>query len=118
MEFLVETSLFNVFFAKLDRGTVKPVRWGINDEQPNPVKIDFRIAKKFQDFTWKHQLDSLPPRRLRAVFPTTILQDAVGRPLSPRFLPQQERAATRSALSDVRRRDGREANDWRHLLRG
>ncbi len=30
IQFHVETSLFNVFFAKLDRGTVKPVRWGVS----------------------------------------------------------------------------------------
>src|SRR5664279_5062841 len=32
IQFHVETSLFNVYFAKLDRGTVKPVRWGVSDE--------------------------------------------------------------------------------------
>ena len=31
IQFHVETSLFNVFFAKLDRGTVKPVRWGVSE---------------------------------------------------------------------------------------
>src|SRR5664279_1174063 len=29
IQFHVETSLFNVYFAKLDKGTVKPVRWGV-----------------------------------------------------------------------------------------
>ena len=38
IQFHVETSLFNVFFAKLDRGTVKPVRWGVSDEQLDQVK--------------------------------------------------------------------------------
>ena len=44
-----------MFFAKLDRGTVKPVRWGISDEQLDQVK-SFGV-KKFEDFTWKHLLD-------------------------------------------------------------
>ena len=30
IQFHVETSLFNVYFAKLDRGTVKPVKWGLD----------------------------------------------------------------------------------------
>src|SRR5258707_13195408 len=33
IQFHVETSLFNVYFAKLDRGTVKPLRWGLSDGQ-------------------------------------------------------------------------------------
>ena len=55
IQFHVETSLFNVYFAKLDRGTVKPVRWGVADEQLDQVK-SFGV-KKFEDFTWKHMLD-------------------------------------------------------------
>jgi hypothetical protein len=31
IQFHVETSLFSIYFAKLDRGTVKPVRWGVPD---------------------------------------------------------------------------------------
>ena len=37
IQFHVETSLFSIYFAKLDRGTVKPVRWGIPDEQLDTV---------------------------------------------------------------------------------
>ncbi len=55
IQFHIETSLFNVFFAKLDRGTVKPVRWGMSDEQLDQVK-SFGV-KRFEDFTWKHLLD-------------------------------------------------------------
>ena len=33
IQFHVETSLFNVYFAKLDRGTVKPVKWGVADDR-------------------------------------------------------------------------------------
>ena len=43
------------YFAKLDRGTVKPVKWGVADEHLDQVK-SFGV-KKFEDFTWKHMLD-------------------------------------------------------------
>ena len=36
IQFHVETSLFNVYFAKLNRGTVKPVRWDIPDAASGP----------------------------------------------------------------------------------
>lgn len=55
IQFHVEKSLFNVYFAKLDKGTVKPVRWGVGDAQLDQVK-SFGV-KKFEDFTWKHILD-------------------------------------------------------------
>ena len=55
IQFHVETSLFNVYFAKLDRATVKPVRWGVSDDQLDQVK-SFGV-KTFDDFTWKHMLD-------------------------------------------------------------
>ena len=38
IQFHVETSLFNIYFAKLDRGTVKPVQWGVADEHLDQVK--------------------------------------------------------------------------------
>ena len=38
VQFHVETSLFNLYFAKLERGMVKPVRWGISDEHVDQVK--------------------------------------------------------------------------------
>ena len=43
------------YFAKLDRGTIKPVRWGVTDEHLDQVK-SFGV-KTFEDFTWKHMLD-------------------------------------------------------------
>ncbi|MGA2992626.1 MAG: (Fe-S)-binding protein [Candidatus Korobacteraceae bacterium] len=81
--FHVITSLFNVYFAKLDRGTVKPVRWGISDEQLDQVK-SFGV-KKFEDFTWKHMLDFYSCAdcgRCSDQCPA----NAAGRPLSPRFI--------------------------------
>ncbi len=83
MQFHVETSLFNVYFAKLDRGTIKPVKWGISDGQLSQVK-SFGV-KKFEDFTWKHMLDFYSCAdcgRCSDICPA----NAAGRPLSPRFL--------------------------------
>ena len=83
IQFHVETSLFSVYFAKLDRGTVKPVRWGVPDAQLDEVK-SFGV-KTFEDFTWKHMLDFYSCAdcgRCSDQCPA----NAVGRPLSPRFL--------------------------------
>jgi Fe-S oxidoreductase len=83
IQFHVETSLFNVYFAKLDRGTVKPVRYGIADEHLDQVK-SFGV-KTFEDFTWKHMLDFYSCAdcgRCSDQCPA----NAVGRPLSPRFI--------------------------------
>jgi len=83
IQFHVETSLFSVYFAKLDRGTLKPVRWGVAEEHLDQVK-SFGV-KKFEDFTWKHMLDFYSCAdcgRCTDQCPA----NAVGRPLSPRFL--------------------------------
>jgi Fe-S oxidoreductase len=88
IQFHVETSLFNVFFAKLDRGTVKPVRWGITDAQLDEVK-SFGV-KKFEDFTWKHMLDFYSCADCGRCS-DNCPANAVGRPLSPRFLTTKAR---------------------------
>jgi Fe-S oxidoreductase len=83
IQFHVETSLFNIYFAKLDREILKPVRWGVNDEHLDQVK-SFGV-KTFEDFTWKHMLDFYSCAdcgRCSDNCPAT----AVGRPLSPRFI--------------------------------
>jgi Fe-S oxidoreductase len=83
IQFHVETSLFSIYFGKLNRGTVKPVRWGVPDEQLDRVK-SFGV-KTFTDFTWKHVLDFYSCAdcgRCSDQCPA----NAVGRPLSPRFL--------------------------------
>ncbi len=83
IQFHVETSLFNVYFAKLDRGTVKPVRWGVSDTEIDRIK-KFGV-KMFEDFTWKHILDFYTCAdcgRCSDKCPA----NASGRPLSPRFL--------------------------------
>jgi Fe-S oxidoreductase len=81
IQFHVETSLFSIYFAKLDRGTLKPVRWGVPDEQLDTVP-SFGV-KKIEDFTWKHILDFYSCAdcgRCSDQCPA----NAVGRPLSPR----------------------------------
>jgi Fe-S oxidoreductase len=83
IQFHVETSLFSVYFSKLDRGTVKPVRWGVAEEQLDAVP-SFGV-KKIEDFTWKHLLDFYSCAdcgRCADQCPA----NAVGRPLSPRAL--------------------------------
>ncbi len=83
IQFHVETSLFSIFFAKLDRGTLKPVRWGVSDEQLDQVK-SFGV-KTFDDFTWKHMLDFYSCADCGRCS-DNCPANAVGRPLSPRFL--------------------------------
>jgi Fe-S oxidoreductase len=83
IQFHVETSLFSVYFAKLDRGTLKPVRWGIADERLDQVK-SFGV-KTFEDFTWKHMLDFYSCADCGRCS-DNCPSNAAGRPLSPRFL--------------------------------
>jgi len=81
--FHVITSLFNVFFMRVQTGNVKPVVHGISDAQLDDLK-SFGV-KKFEDFTWKHMLDfysCVDCGRCSDRCPAT----AVKRPLSPRFI--------------------------------
>ena len=81
--FHVITSLFNVFFMRLERGNVKPVRHGVSDEGLDDLE-SFGV-KTFEDFTWKHMLDfysCVDCGRCSDHCPAT----RVGRPLSPRFI--------------------------------
>ena len=83
IQFHVETSLFSIYFAKLDRGTVKPVRWGVPEEHLDQMKSIG--TKTFEDFTWKHMLDFYSCAdcgRCSDQCPA----NAAGRPLSPRFV--------------------------------
>lgn len=77
------TGLPTLFLMKLNKGTVKPVRWGVTDEQLDELE-SFGV-KKFEDFTWKHILDFYSCAdcgRCSDRCPA----NAVGRPLSPRFI--------------------------------
>src|SRR5271166_5822397 len=83
IQFHVETSLFNVYFAKLDREILKPVRWGVSDEHLDQVK-SFGV-KTFEDFTWKQMLDFYSCADCGRCS-DNCPSNAVGRPLSPRFI--------------------------------
>jgi Fe-S oxidoreductase len=82
IQFHVETSLFSIYFAKLERGTVKPVRWGISDKQLDQLKSVG--VKKFEDFTWKHMLDFYSCADCGRCA-DNCPANAAGRPLAPRF---------------------------------
>jgi Fe-S oxidoreductase len=83
IQFHVETSLFTVYFSKLERGTLKPVRWGVSDERLDLVK-PFGV-KTFEDFTWKHILDFYSCADCGRCA-DNCPANAAGRPLAPRFL--------------------------------
>jgi Fe-S oxidoreductase len=83
IQFHVETSLFSIYFAKLDREILKPVRWGVPDAQLDQVK-SFGV-KTFEDFTWKHILDFYSCADCGRCS-DNCPSNTVGRPLSPRFL--------------------------------
>ncbi|MGB7730354.1 MAG: 4Fe-4S dicluster domain-containing protein [Candidatus Acidiferrum sp.] len=83
IQFHVETSLFNIYFAKLDREILKPVRWGVSDVHLDQVK-SFGV-KTFEDFTWKHMLDFYSCADCGRCS-DNCPANSVGRPLSPRFI--------------------------------
>jgi Fe-S oxidoreductase len=86
--FHIITSLPNIFMMKLDKGTVKPVRWGVSDSRLDELK-NFGV-RKYEDFTWKHMLDFYSCAdcgRCSDHCPA----NAVGRPLSPRFISIKSR---------------------------
>ncbi len=81
--FHVITSFFNVFFMRLNKGNIKPVQYGVSDEELDDLE-SFGV-KKLEDFTWKHMLDFYSCAdcgRCSDQCPA----NAVGRPLSPRFI--------------------------------
>ena len=81
--FHVVTSMFNVFFMRIDRGNIKPVRHGIKAEELDDLE-SFGV-KKLEDFTWKHLLDFYSCADCGRCS-DNCPANAVGRPLSPRFI--------------------------------
>lgn len=81
--FHVITSLFNVFFMRLQRGNIKPVRHGVSDEALD--NLDSFGIKQLEDFTWKHILDFYSCADCGRCS-DNCPANAVGRPLSPRFI--------------------------------
>ena len=81
--FHVITSVFNVFFMRVQKGNIKPVMHGVSDDKLDDLE-SFGV-KKLEDFTWKHMLDFYSCAdcgRCSDQCPA----NAVGRPLSPRFI--------------------------------
>ncbi|MEA2061787.1 MAG: (Fe-S)-binding protein [Thermodesulfobacteriota bacterium] len=81
--FHVITSIFNVFFMRIDKGNIKPVKYGVSDEALDDLE-SFGV-KTLEDFTWKHMLDFYSCAdcgRCSDQCPA----NAAGRPLSPRFI--------------------------------
>ena len=81
--FHVITSLFNVYFMRLERGNIKPVKYGVSDAQLDDLE-SFGV-KKFEDFTWKHMLDFYSCADCGRCS-DNCPANAVKRPLSPRFI--------------------------------
>jgi len=81
--FHVITSFPNVFFMKLDKGTVKPVNWAVSEETLDALEA-FGV-KSLEDFTWKHMLDFYSCADCGRCS-DNCPANAVGRPLSPRFI--------------------------------
>ncbi len=75
---------------RLDKGNIKPVKYGIDDSKLDEVE-SFGV-KALEDFTWKHMLDFYTCAdcgRCSDQCPA----NAVGRPLSPRFITIKGRDA-------------------------
>jgi Fe-S oxidoreductase len=81
--FHVITSLFNVYFMRLDRGHIKPVKHGVSDQELDDLET-FGV-KRFEDFTWKHILDFYSCADCGRCS-DNCPANAVQRPLSPRFI--------------------------------
>ncbi len=81
--FHVITSIFNVYFMRLERGNIRPVRYGIKDEELDSLE-SFGV-KTFDDFTWKDILDFYTCADCGRCS-DNCPANAVKRPLSPRFI--------------------------------
>ena len=76
--FHIITGLFNVFFRKLKKGSIKPPRWDIE----NIEDLDSLGVEKVEDFTWKHILDFYTCTECGRCS-DNCPANTVGRPLSP-----------------------------------
>jgi Fe-S oxidoreductase len=79
--FHVITALPNVFLRKLNKGAIKPARWGELDLE----QLDSFGVEKFEDFTWKHILDFLTCTECGRCSDQCPAH-TIGRPLSPKML--------------------------------
>ncbi|MFP3980720.1 MAG: heterodisulfide reductase-related iron-sulfur binding cluster [Desulfobacterales bacterium] len=81
--FHVITSIFNVYFMRLDKGNIRPVRYGVDEEALDDLE-SFGV-KRFEDFTWKDILDFYTCADCGRCS-DNCPANTVGRPLSPRFI--------------------------------
>ena len=81
--FHVVTSVFNVFFMRLQRGNIKPVRYDVPEDKLDD--LDSFGVKKLEDFTYKHMLDFYTCADCGRCS-DNCPANTVGRPLSPRFI--------------------------------
>lgn len=81
--FHVITSLFNVWFMRLKKGHIKPVKYGVSNEEL--YDLESVGVKKPEDFTWKHMLDFYSCADCGRCS-DNCPANAAGRPLSPRFI--------------------------------
>jgi len=87
--FHVITAIPNVFFAKLNKGSIKPVRWDVKDW----MELEECGISRFGQFTWKHVLDFYSCAdcgRCSDNCPATT----VGRALSPKMISIKARDYT------------------------
>ncbi|MFW5931174.1 MAG: heterodisulfide reductase-related iron-sulfur binding cluster [Desulfosalsimonas sp.] len=81
--FHVITSIFNVYFMRLDKGNIRPVRYGVDEDSLDEIE-SFGV-KRYEDFTWKDILDFYTCADCGRCS-DNCPANAVGRPLSPRFI--------------------------------
>ena len=79
--FHIITALPNVFFRKLNKGEIKPARYGVDDI----FDLETLGVEKIEDFTWKHILDLYTCTECGRCT-DNCPANAIGRPLSPKQL--------------------------------
>lgn len=79
--FHILTALPNVFFRKLQKGAIKPVRWGVEDIE----ELESTGVGRVEDFTWKHLLDFYTCTECGRCT-DNCPANSVGRPLSPKMI--------------------------------
>jgi len=79
--FHILTALPNVYFRKLDKGTIKPACWGIT----NLEELEKLGVSRLGDFTWKHLLDFFTCTECGRCSDQCPAR-TVGRPLSPKMI--------------------------------
>ncbi len=81
--FHVLTSIFNVYFMRLEKGNIRPVRYGVSEAELDDLE-SFGV-KTYEDFTWKDILDFYTCADCGRCS-DNCPANTVGRPLSPRFI--------------------------------